>query len=225
MERTRLSVTIETGARFLLDPRRKHQPTLISGSAEGRERRIEFLRAAVDIAAGIRAESVSLWSGAADDDAPAEAHWSRLTHALRELLGYARPKNVRLSFEPEPGMLIERMEQFARLQAELADALFGLTLDVGHIHCLQDGNIAGHIERWGSTLRNVHIEDMRRGRHEHLMFGDGEIDFGPIFESLRRVAYAGPVHVELSRHAHDAVETAQRAYAFLEKCNPLRRDV
>jgi sugar phosphate isomerase/epimerase len=215
MERTGLSVTIETGARFLLDPRRKHQPTLISGSAAGRERRLEFLRAAVDIAAAIRAESVSLWSGSPDDEAPADVHWSRLIAGLRELLDYARPKNVRLAFEPEPGMLIERMEQFARLHAEVADPLFGLTLDVGHTHCLQDGNLTEHIRRWRDSLWNIHIEDMRAGQHEHLMFGEGEIDFPPVFEALRRAKYAGPVHVELSRHSHDAVETARRAHAFL----------
>ncbi|MGQ4420111.1 sugar phosphate isomerase/epimerase, partial [Streptomyces sp. SAS_269] len=35
-----LSVVIETGARYLLDPWRKHEPTLIA--AEGRERRVDF---------------------------------------------------------------------------------------------------------------------------------------------------------------------------------------
>ena len=39
------------------------------------------------------------------------------------------------------------------------------------------------IERWKHVLWNVHIEDMRRGVHEHLMFGEGEINFS---EALRR---------------------------------------
>src|SRR3954465_11515264 len=36
---------IDTGARFILDPRRKHQPTLISPTASERDRRQGFLRA------------------------------------------------------------------------------------------------------------------------------------------------------------------------------------
>ncbi len=58
---------------------------------------------------------------------------------------------------------------------------------------------------------------MRRGVHDHLMFGEGEIDFPPILQALREVGYTGGVHVELSRHSHDAVRTARAALAFLQK--------
>src|SRR4051812_47800475 len=43
-----LDPVIETGARFLLDPRRKHQPTLISAAAPDRARRLDFLGRAID---------------------------------------------------------------------------------------------------------------------------------------------------------------------------------
>ena len=56
---------------------------------------------------------------------------------------------------------------------------------------------------------------MRHGVHEHLMFGDGEIDFGPVLKALNDIGYAYEVNVELSRHSHDAVETARKAIAFL----------
>src|SRR5688572_9898997 len=63
LERLRLRCVIETGARFLLDPRRKHQPTLISPLPEERQRRLDFLCRAVDIAEILDADAVSLWSG------------------------------------------------------------------------------------------------------------------------------------------------------------------
>ncbi|MFQ5592345.1 MAG: sugar phosphate isomerase/epimerase, partial [Phycisphaerae bacterium] len=68
-----LDVTIETGARFILDPRRKHHPALVSRSAAGRAKRIGFLKAGVDVAAAVGADSVAIWSGAADDNARATA--------------------------------------------------------------------------------------------------------------------------------------------------------
>lgn len=217
LDRTGLCVTIETGSRFILDPRRKHQPTLISQSEDDRHTRLDYLQAAVDVAAEVGAESVSLWSGTADDNASEKELSARLSGGLRRLLDYTGEKNVRLSFEPEPGMFIDTMTKFAQLHHEMAHSQFGLTLDVGHIHCLGDGSITEHICQWRDLLWNVHIEDMHRGVHEHLMFGEGEMDFGPIFQALREINYAGPVHVELPRHSHNAVEVARDSFEFLRQ--------
>ncbi len=212
-----LGVTIETGSRFILDARRKHQPTLISGDEEGRRRRIKFLKSAVEVASGVGAASVSLWSGAADDPAGQDELFARLTTGLKEVLDYAASRNVRLSFEPEPGMFIDTMEKFAQLHRAIRHPLFGLTLDVGHVHCLGDGLIDEHLRQWRDQLWNIHIEDMRRGVHEHLMFGEGEMDFAPIFQCLRETNYSGPVHVELPRHSHNAIEVARRSFEFLRR--------
>lgn len=238
VEAAGLRVTIETGSRFILDPRRKHQPTLLSASLEGRRKRIDFLKAAIDVASALSADSVSLWSGAPDDssatgggrygdssalrdgcdDNAAEAElFDRLQVGLHELLEHAETGRLRLSFEPEPGMFIDTMAKYAQLHAALDHSLFGLTLDVGHIHCLDDGGLRDHLGRWRSVLWNVHIEDMRRGVHEHVMFGEGEMDFASVFDALREVDYSGPLHVELPRHSHNAVEVATRSYEFLRR--------
>jgi sugar phosphate isomerase/epimerase len=58
---------------------------------------------------------------------------------------------------------------------------------------------------------------MRRGVHEHLRFGEGEIDFPPVFEALRQVGYTGGVHVELSRHSHMAPEALRESFEFLSR--------
>src|SRR5262249_14496726 len=50
LEKLKLRCVVETGARFLLDPRRKHQPTLISPTPEERQRRLDFLSQAVALA-------------------------------------------------------------------------------------------------------------------------------------------------------------------------------
>jgi len=49
------------------------------------------------------------------------------------------------------------------------------------------------------------------------MFGEGEIDFAEVLGALEEIGYPGGVHVELSRHSHDAVEVARRSLAFLKE--------
>lgn len=219
LQRLKLRSVIETGARFLLDPWRKHQPTLVSAEAHERERRLDFLRRAVDVAAELASDAVSFWSGTPRDEAGTEDHLARLVDGCRRLCDHAVGKNVQLAFEPEPGMLIDTMDRFAELRERVDHPAFGLTIDVGHLHCLGEVPIADRLRRWGSLLWNVHIEDMRRGVHDHLMFGEGEIEFGPVLRALDEVGYQGGVHVELSRHSYDAVETARRAIAFLRQAS------
>jgi sugar phosphate isomerase/epimerase len=215
LEQLHMRSVIETGARFLLDPRHKHAPTLVSADRADRARRIEFTRHAIDCAAELRSDCVSLWSGAADDSAPRAEAMDRLVEGLGEVLEYAQRRSVKIGFEPEPGMLIDSMERFEALLGRLDAESLHLTLDIGHLHCQGEAPIAEYVRRWAPRLVNVHIEDMRAGVHEHLMFGQGEIDFPPVLRALAETRYSGGIHVELSRHGHEAPEAAQRAMAFL----------
>jgi sugar phosphate isomerase/epimerase len=215
LDHRNLRSVIETGARFLLDPLRKHQPTLISANPDERERRLEFLRRAIDIAQELGSDAVSFWSGAASDDAHPDVLMGRLVTGCAAVCEYASKRQVRLAFEPEPGMFIDTMSRFAAFHKRAAHDCLGLTLDIGHLHCLNETPITDNLRRWRELLWNVHIEDMRRGIHDHLMFGEGEIEFGPVMKALEDLGYGGGVHVELSRHSHDAVNTARRALEFL----------
>ena len=48
------------------------------------------------------------------------------------------------------------------------------------------------------------------------MFGEGTMDFPPIFAALREIGYDGGLHVELSRHSHMATQAVGSAAAFLK---------
>jgi sugar phosphate isomerase/epimerase len=220
LERCGLRSVLETGARFLLDPRSKHEPTLVSADDADRARRVEFLCRAIDLASELGCDCVSLWSGVVRDGASREVAWSRLRAGLDKVVRHAEQRNVVIGFEPEPGMLIDTMAAYEELSRQFELPQFALTLDLGHLHCQGELPIADQVERYAARLVNVHIEDMRRGVHEHLMFGEGEMDFPPIMDALRRVGYEGGVHVELSRHSHDGPNAARRAYEFL---SPLMR--
>ncbi len=217
LQRLGLRSVIETGARFLLDPRQKHQPTLVSAKADERETRLDFLKLATDVACELESDAISFWSGATtriDTDKVV----GDLADGCVQLCDYAEKKGVRLAFEPEPGMVVDTMDRFHslyKLVSPKAGDVFGLTIDIGHLHCQGELPIADHLKRWSHCLYNVHIEDMRQGVHDHLMFGEGEIDFASVVQALSKIGYDKGVYVELSRHSHDAVNTARKSLAFL----------
>lgn len=223
LHRLGLAVVVETGARYLLDPWRKHEPTLLSD--DGRERRIEFLCTALDVAADLGAEAVSFWSGIRPPRLGESMAWDRLLRGCSAVLEHAVERGVVLGFEPEPGMLVDNLDGYDRLHALLGHLpAFGLTLDIGHCRCNEQLPVPDCVRRAGDRLVNVQIDDMRRGVHEHLEFGDGEVDFPPVLAALHEVGYGGLVAVELPRHSHAAPAVAQRSLAFLHAAETRRQE-
>lgn len=220
LDRLGMRSVIETGARFLLNPRKKHEPTLVSPEPAARQRRIEFLCRAIDAAVQLKSDCVSLWSGVLHEPIVAGAALERLTEGLRQVVDYASEREMAIGFEPEPGMLIDTMASYEEICSHLERPQLCLTLDIGHLHCLGEVPIAEQIRKYASQLVNIHIEDMRAGVHDHLMFGEGEIEFPPILQALADVGYAGGIHVELSRHSHMAPEAARQAFEFLRQRMP-----
>ena len=213
-----LAVAVETGARYVLDPRRKHGPTLLDPDPEARAVRTDLLRTAVRVAADLGATAVHCFSGTPPDGTPEDLAWKRLTEALTPVLETAGDAGLPLAIEPEPGHLLCDLAGFHYLRAALGGPdpeLLGLTLDIGHCQCLEPDPPAVCVRAAAPWIRHVQIEDMRRGVHEHLPFGTGEIDFPPVLAALRDVGYAGLVGVELPRHSHAGPQLAASSLDFL----------
>ncbi len=213
LSRRGLGVVIETGARFLLDPRAKHEPTLVTAAPEGRARRIEFLTRALEAGAETGAEAMSFWAGIpAPGLDPAQARgWLRA--GLEEVARRAERLGVVAALEPEPGMLIETVADYAAI-AEGVPGL-RLALDLGHCLVTQDIEPDQAVLDYADRLGTVTIEDMRRGVHEHLPFGAGDMDVAAALGALRRIGFERLVCVELSRDSHRADRMVPEAIATL----------
>jgi len=213
-----LQCVIETGARFLLDSHHKHQPTFLSSSAMQRQKRIDFYCRCIDIANELNAKTISLWSGTALEKTPSNELLVRLCDGLEKVCRYAEATQTKIAFEPEPGMFIDTMASWQMLLQPFDHPLLGLTIDVGHLQCLESEPISTILQQWENRIWNIHIEDMRTGVHDHLRFGEGEIDFHSVMQTLKQINYSQGVHVELSRHAHMAPEVAKESIHFLQAC-------
>ena len=213
-----LGAIVETGARFLLDPRAKHEPTLISPEPEGRARRVSFLARSIDIAAIWRADAVSFWagvprSGVDDDDA---RRW--LSDGLEQVLDHAEAAGITAAFEPEPGMLIETCGEWEALHQ--THPRLRLALDTGH--CLVSGDIdpAAALRRYADHLGTVAVEDMARGVHVHLPFGEGDMDIPSVLTALDEIGFDRLVSVELSRESPRAHLAIPESIAWLREHEP-----
>lgn len=213
LERRGLAIVLESGARFLLDPRRKHRPSLCS--REGFEIRQDFYRRLIDLAVELGAPLVSLWSGTADDGAGFPL--ATLAERLAPVLDHAASRGVTICMEPEPGMRVERIADVRALKRERGMESLKLTLDLGHLVVNEEPPWDARVGECGGDLANVQVDDARRGVHEHLFFGEGEIDLAAMARALASIEYRGPVGVELSRHSHDAVVTSARALRVLRE--------
>ena len=207
---------IETGARYLLDPRAKHEPTLVTADPAGRARRIAFLHRAIDVGAILGSEAVSFWAGVpkAGGD-PGEARgW--LHAGLEQVVAYAGRRGVVAALEPEPGMLVETVDDYSGL----ASAIPGLrlALDAGHLLVTGERDPAAAVAEFRDRLGTVTIEDMRRGEHVHLPFGEGDMDVPAVLDGLEAIGFKGLVCVELSRDSHRADQMIPQAFSYLSLC-------
>ncbi len=212
LRRLGLGCVVETGARFLLDPRAKHEPTLLTADPDGRARRVEFLFRALEVAAETGADAMSFWAGVPKPGVNLDDARDWLRHGAEQVARRAEALGTVAALEPEPGMLVETVDDWAGL------AISGLRLALDTGHCIVTGerNPAAAVAEFAPHLGTVTIEDMKRGVHVHLPFGEGDMDVPGVLRALQAVGFPKLVCVEMSRESHRADTIIPASLAYLK---------
>jgi len=207
-----LGCVIETGARFLLDPRAKHEPTLLTADPGSRARRIEFLSRALEVAADTGADAMSFWAGVPKPGVDLDDARAWLRDGAEQVARRAEALGTTAALEPEPGMLIETVDDWAAL------AIHGLRLALDTGHCIVTGerDPVAAVTEFAPHLGTVTIEDMKRGAHVHLPFGEGDMDVAGVLRALQAVGFEKLVCVEMSRESHRADTMIPASLAYLK---------
>ena len=198
---------METGARYLLDPRRKHHPTLVS---DDQEVRVDFLVRAKRIAADLGADCVSFWSGIGSPDS-----WEHLKSGVAAVLDGRAGRAARAGAGAGHGGGAAGPGAAAAGRSSGNPDSLGITLDVGHCVAVEWQDAAACLRQAGALLMNVQLDDMLPGVHEHLEFGEGQLDLPDTLGALTDIGYTGVAAVELPRHSHAAPVVARRAFDAL----------
>ncbi len=208
-----LGCVVETGARFLLNPRAKHEPTLITSDPAGRARRVEFLEHALQVTAETGGEAMSFWAGVPKPGVNLDQARAWLREGVETIVNIADRLGVVAALEPEPGMLVETADDYRALDVPGLK----LALDTGHCIVTGERDPAASVTMFADDIGTVAIEDMKRGVHVHLPFGEGDMNVPSVLKALQDIGYSKLVCVELSRESHRADVMVPAALAFLRQ--------
>ncbi len=192
------------------------EPSMANPDPEARAWRVRYTRQCIDLARELGSRSVSVTSGRMVPGIMPQDSMKLLRSSLSEVLEYAEEKGVNIGVEYEPGLLVEHCDELVGLLDGLGSSRLGANLDVGHSF-VQGEDVPRVIRILSESIFHVHLEDIKGRKHYHLPPGQGDMDFGAVFETLRAVGYQGLVTVELytlSDRPHDA---AREARVFLEE--------
>lgn len=218
----RLGLVISNVNAFMMnriaDPRHPYwHPSWIESDPAKRHIRADHTRAALTMARDLGAPHITTEPGGPlEPGMPFRAGLDRFVEELKPVVGHAERVAVPLLVEPEPGLLIERFDQYVELHTRIDSPFLGLNFDVGHAYCVRQEPVEW-IPRMAPYTRHYHIEDIAATRrHLHLVPGEGAIDFGATLGAIRDSGYQGWVTVELYPYVDDPDDAGRRAKAHLE---------
>ena len=106
----------------------------------------------------------------------------------------AEELEVFLLIEPEPGLMIERFEQYLEFAGRIGSPWVGLNFDIGHAYCMGE-EPQRWIARMAPHTKHYHLEDIAATRkHAHLVPGRGAIDFPAVLTRNCRYGLSGLDH-------------------------------
>jgi len=194
-------------------------PSLATADEEARAWRVEYTKGAIDLAAAVDAPAVCVATGRPLPGTPPERAREYLLDSLNEILDYAEPRGIDVGIEFEPELLIENTDEVLALIEEVGRGSLGVNLDIGHA-AVYGEDPAESVRRCAGHITGIHLEDIAggiRGKHYHLVPGEGDLDFGAVFAALEDVGYDGFATLELYTYPDEPDRAAREARQALEQ--------
>lgn len=213
-----LALVVDTGARFLLDPRERFEPSLLSASEEGRARRLDFILRAIRVCQICGGEAVTFSAGRIRRNVSQGDAGAWLLDGLTRIAEAAAAAGVKVALEPAPGHMVATLDDFTLVRdatKQMSEAPLHLALDLGNTHAT--GERAPHqaVKEFAAILAAVSIADGRRGAPGHLPFGSGDMDVPAVLAALQDVDYEGLVTVKLPKDSDRADEMVSGSIDWL----------
>jgi sugar phosphate isomerase/epimerase len=173
-------------------------PSWIEPDQDRRDIRVRHTLECLEVARALGADNISIPPGGPLEKGMSRAEAFRLFHAgLDQVMPTAEELGIKVLVEPEPDLLMERTDEFKPFIRDIRSPMVGLNFDIGHFFCAGEDPSAA-LEELFEWVGHMHVEDIAATReHNHLIAGQGAIDFAAVFETMARLDYDGDISLEL----------------------------
>lgn len=191
------------------------EPSLANPDPVARKWRIDYTKRCIELGHLLGAGTVSVTSGCMLPGIRPEESLALLHESLSEIVPFVQQHNMRIGIEYEPGLLISCAAELLSFLDDLDSPLLGANLDLGHSHVLGEDH-AEVIAALGAKIFHIHLEDISRRKHYHLIPGQGDMDFASIFSALDKQRYKGYITIELYTYSNAPDEAARQSISYLK---------
>ncbi|HKJ86649.1 MAG TPA: sugar phosphate isomerase/epimerase [Spirochaetia bacterium] len=139
-----------------------------------------------------------------DKHADSDIAWRSLVARTRRLVEAAEANDVKLALEAEPGFICGTSAELRRLIDEIGSPALGCNMDIGHAFLCDPDPIAA-IHDLGDRILHAHVENMRRGVHDHRLPSDGDMDLARFLGALTATGFTGVAALDLYGYDYEAV--------------------
>jgi sugar phosphate isomerase/epimerase len=194
-------------------------PSWIENDQRQRGLRIQHTINCIHLARKIGAKNISTQPGGPIDKNTGnnrEQLETVFVDELSKVVPIAEENKVKILVEPEPKLLLENSEHFLNFIKNINSDYVKLNFDIGHFFCVNE-NPATLINKLADYIEHFHLADIASNRiHNHLIPGQGAIDFHSVFDAIHKINYKGFVTVELYPYQENPIEAAKIAYKYLK---------
>ena len=194
-----------------------YHPSWIEDDKVSREIRITHTINCIKLAKKIGAKNISTEPGGPLIERNTNMkHLEKLfMEGLNRVVPIAEQENIKILIEPEPNLLLENSDQFLNFIENFSTDNVRLNFDIGHFYCVGE-DPSEIIYKLSEYIEHFHLADIASNRiHNHLIPGEGSINFRSVFKAIDSIGYKGYVTVELYPYQLCPKEAGKKAYEYL----------
>ncbi len=180
---------------------------------------VDYLKKSMDAAAALGSPYVSLCPGFSMYGQTVEEGWDAMIGSFNQLLAHARGMDLTLILEPANRMesdLVVTVDDGLKAVREV-DGEMGLLVDIGHLFVNKEP-LADAIAKVQSYPHHFHIDDNNGNADEHMVPGDGKIQYDVFLNELKGSGYGGFLAVEIGfQYTVDPDPAVKKSIEYLRR--------